>query len=63
MLPWGRGYAYVSTGKERLWVPSKLTKISYHEGDPGYRQEENTAHIFNTGFVPTEVELLAVVRG
>jgi hypothetical protein len=40
VLWWRRGFAYVSTGKERLWVPSKLTKISYHEGDPGYRQEE-----------------------
>lgn len=25
--------SYVPTGKERLWVPSKLIKIRYHEGD------------------------------
>ena len=31
VLRWGRGYAYVPTGKEKLWVPFKLIKIR-HEG-------------------------------
>ena len=29
VLHWGRGYAYLSTGKEKLWVPSKLIKIRF----------------------------------
>jgi hypothetical protein len=32
VLHWGRGYAYVSTGKEKLWVPSKLIKIRHDKG-------------------------------
>lgn len=27
MLYWGRGYAFVYTGNEKLWNPSKLMKI------------------------------------
>jgi hypothetical protein len=27
VLHWGRGFAYIPTGDERLWVPSKLIKI------------------------------------
>jgi hypothetical protein len=39
-----RGYAYVSTGKENLWVPSKLIKIRHDKGKPpedlGDREEK-----------------------
>jgi hypothetical protein len=39
----GEKYAYVSTGKEKLWVPSKL-KIRYDRGRPpgdfGNREEK-----------------------
>lgn len=28
----GRGYAYISRGKEKLWVPSKLIKIRHEKG-------------------------------
>ncbi|EGV97888.1 HERV-K_7p22.1 provirus ancestral Pol protein [Cricetulus griseus] len=27
VLSWGRGFAFVSTGEEKLWIPSKLIKI------------------------------------
>ena len=27
VLCWGRGLAFVSTRKEKLWIPSKLIKI------------------------------------
>jgi hypothetical protein len=44
VLPWGRGYAYVSTGKEKPWVPSKLIKIRNDKGRPpavlGDREEK-----------------------
>ena len=40
----GEKYAYVSTGKEKLWVPSKLIKIRYDRGRPpedlGDREEK-----------------------
>lgn len=29
MLFWGRGYAFVSTGNQKLWFSSKLIKISF----------------------------------
>ena len=39
-----RGYAYISTGKEKLWVPSKLIKIEHDKGrslkDLGDREEK-----------------------
>lgn len=34
VLRWGRGFAYVSTGEEKLWVPSKLIKIRHDKGRP-----------------------------
>ena len=34
MLCWGRDYAYNFTGKEKLWVPSKLIKIRHFKGRP-----------------------------
>ena len=44
VLRCGRGYAYVSTGKEKLWVPSKLIKIRHDKGRPpedlGDREEK-----------------------
>ena len=27
LLRWGRGFALVSTGEDKLWIPSKLIKI------------------------------------
>ena len=29
VLHWGRGFAFVYTGEEKLRIPSKLTKIRY----------------------------------
>ena len=44
MLCWGRGFVYVSTGKEKQWIPSKMIKIRYDRGRPledlSYRQEK-----------------------
>ena len=43
LLHWGRGYACISTGKEKLWVPSKLIKIRHDKGkseDLGNREEK-----------------------
>lgn len=44
VLCWKRGYAFISTGKEKLWVPSKLIKIRHDEGRPpehrGDREEK-----------------------
>ena len=46
VLHWGRGYAFVSTGNEKLWIPSKLIKIEFDQGrvneDLGYRQERKS---------------------
>ena len=43
----GEKYAYVSTGKEKLWVPSKLIKIRHDKGRPpedlGDRRKERLA--------------------
>ena len=29
VLNWERGVVFVSTGKEKLWIPSKLMKIRF----------------------------------
>jgi len=34
VLYWGRDYAYVSTGKEKVRVPSKLIKTRHNQGRP-----------------------------
>ena len=34
LLHSGVGYSYVSTGKEKLWVPSKLIKIKHDKERP-----------------------------
>ena len=34
VLHWERGYAYFSTGKEKLWVPFKLIKMRHVKGRP-----------------------------
>ena len=34
VLHWGRGFMPVSTGKEKLWIPSKLIKIRHDKGSP-----------------------------
>ncbi|ERE82837.1 putative Pol polyprotein [Cricetulus griseus] len=34
VLRWGRGFAFVSTGEENLWIPSKLIKIRVEEDNP-----------------------------
>ena len=31
VLRWGRGFALVSTGEEKLWVPPKLIKVRFEE--------------------------------
>ena len=52
MLIWGRGYTFVSTGNESLWIHSRLTKIRFDQrrhpenspvksdgpGDPAFRR-------------------------
>ena len=44
MLCWGRGFVYVSTGKEKQWIPSKMIKIRDDRGRPledlSYRQKK-----------------------
>ena len=34
VLHWGRGFALVSTGEEKLWMPSKLIKVRFEEKKP-----------------------------
>ena len=34
MLLWGRGFALVSTGEEKLCIPSKLIKVRFEEEKP-----------------------------
>ena len=29
VLHWGRGFTFVSTGEEKLWIPSRLVKIRF----------------------------------
>ena len=43
MLRWGRGFALVSTGEEKLWIPSKLIKVRFEEEKP-LGKEKMTAH-------------------
>ena len=31
VLHWGSGFALVSTGEEKLWIPSKLIKFQFEE--------------------------------
>ena len=31
VLRWGRGFALVSTGEEKLWIPSNLIKVRFEE--------------------------------
>lgn len=31
VLRWGRGYAYVSTGTKKFWVPDKRIKLRHGE--------------------------------
>lgn len=33
-LRWGCGYAYISTGNEKICIPTKLTKIRSDQGKP-----------------------------
>ena len=34
VLRWRRGFAFVSTGEEKLWIPSKLIKVQFEEDKP-----------------------------
>ena len=34
VLHWGMGFALVSTGEEKLWIPSKLIKIQFEKEKP-----------------------------
>ena len=44
VLCWGRGFVYVSTEKQKQWIPSKMIKIRDDRGRPledlSYRQEK-----------------------
>ena len=31
VLCWGRGFAFVTTGERKLWIPSKLLKIRFEQ--------------------------------
>lgn len=42
VLHWGRGYAFVSTGEKKLWVPSKLMKIR-SEQKTSQEEEDNSS--------------------
>ena len=37
MLLWRRGFAFVSTGNERLWIHSELRKIRFDQGRPSQK--------------------------
>ncbi|WP_368389860.1 hypothetical protein [Sphingobium sp. AS12] len=39
VLHWGRGFAFVSTGEEKLWMPSKLIKIQVEKEKPFYEDK------------------------
>ena len=34
VLHWGRNFSFISTGEEKLWIPSKLIKIVYEQEAP-----------------------------
>ncbi|KAL6038953.1 hypothetical protein STEG23_010042 [Scotinomys teguina] len=34
VLRWGRGFAFVSAGEEKLWIPTKLIKIRFEQEKP-----------------------------
>ena len=34
MLLWRRGFAFISTENERLWISSELRKIRFNQGRP-----------------------------
>ena len=46
MLCWEKGYAFFSTGNEKVWISSKLIKIEFDQGrvneDLGYKQERKS---------------------
>jgi hypothetical protein len=49
VLHWERGYAYFSTGKEKLWVPSKLIKTRHDkQGLPEDLYTETTLELAET---------------
>lgn len=52
-MSWGRGCAFVFTGKKKLWILSKLIKIIFNEGRPprdlGYRHEERVKKDYRIG--------------
>ncbi|KAL6030444.1 hypothetical protein STEG23_025180 [Scotinomys teguina] len=31
VLRWGRGFAFISTGEDKLWIPSKLIKVRFEQ--------------------------------
>lgn len=34
VLYWGGGFTFVSTGEEKLWIPSKLMKVHFEQERP-----------------------------
>jgi hypothetical protein len=34
VLHWGKGFVFVSTGQEKLWISSKLIKIRFEQRTP-----------------------------
>ena len=42
MLLWRRGFAFVSTGNERLWIHSELRKIRFGQRRPPRKSPKGT---------------------
>ena len=42
MLLWKRGFAFVSTGNEKLWIHSELRKIIFDQGRPPEKSPTGT---------------------
>ena len=49
MLCWSRGYAFVSTGSKKSWIPSKLIKIRFDREIFAIDMKEETKENSNTG--------------
>lgn len=55
MLCWGRGYAYVSREKEKLWIPFKLIKITHDKSILVMEKKRETNTINKIGDTHTHI--------
>ena len=44
VLCWGKGFAFVSTGEEKLWILSKLIKVQFEEEKPLGKEKRQIIH-------------------